>query len=76
MSWFGYLPIVMFIYWLPNAVLADLCDNVQIGTCDCEDVAEQLEIDCSYRELKTYPDIDKMYQVKYRVIRKTRKQNI
>lgn len=51
----------LFIYLLP--VYADLCDNVRIEACDCQDVAEQLEIDCSYRELKAYPEIEVIHQV-------------
>lgn len=62
-GWIRCLTMLIFVYLLPKQVFADLCSNIQIGTCDCQEMSEQLEIDCSYRDLKAYPDIDKMHQV-------------
>lgn len=60
--WFlSMFVMVCALCW--RQVSADLCYNVKIGSCDCQEVDDHLEIDCSYRELKAYPDIETIHHV-------------
>lgn len=61
--WIRCLTMLMFICRLPYAVNANQCNDVQIETCDCQEVFDLIELECSERELKSYPEIDNMHQV-------------